>query len=182
MHTVTQAAKVAKIRRSARRNSAAERAPLLLAGDGLLRLPEVLAVYPVCASTWYAGVRSGIFPAGVRHARYSLHRLACKKYPRPDRTRRLRQGGRVIALPVADRLDLLRALYGSPMPKPDHAEALRRQLAEAPDYFGATLADAANRPTPERMERVIRDASGIAAIAGRLRAALLRGGGAGERS
>lgn len=87
----------------------------------------------------------------------------------------------MIALPVADSVDLLRALYDSPMPTPDHEEALRRQLAEAPDHFGATLADAANRPTPERMERVIREAFGVATIASRLRAALLREGGAGER-
>ena len=37
--------------------------PLYRAGDGaLLRLPQVLARFPVARSTWYAGVRSGIYP------------------------------------------------------------------------------------------------------------------------
>lgn len=29
---------------------------------GLLRLPQVLAVIPVCKSTWWAGVKSGRYP------------------------------------------------------------------------------------------------------------------------
>lgn len=33
---------------------------------GFLRLPEVLRVYPVSRSTWWAGVRNGRFPAGVK--------------------------------------------------------------------------------------------------------------------
>lgn len=33
--------------------------------DKLLRLPDVLARIPVCRATWYAGVRSGRFPASV---------------------------------------------------------------------------------------------------------------------
>lgn len=37
-----------------------------LAAGGLLRLPLVLALIPVSASTWWAGVRSGRFPAGVK--------------------------------------------------------------------------------------------------------------------
>lgn len=45
---------------------AATRAPAALAADGLLRLHEVLAVYPVSRSTWWAGVASGRFPAGVK--------------------------------------------------------------------------------------------------------------------
>jgi predicted DNA-binding transcriptional regulator AlpA len=33
---------------------------------GLMRLPDVLAAYPVSKSTWWAGVRSGRFPAPVK--------------------------------------------------------------------------------------------------------------------
>lgn len=31
---------------------------------GYLRLPDVLKVYPVSRSTWWAGVKSGRFPKG----------------------------------------------------------------------------------------------------------------------
>lgn len=34
----------------------------------LERLPDVLARYPVGKSTWWAGVKSGIFPAPVKLA------------------------------------------------------------------------------------------------------------------
>lgn len=37
-----------------------------LEAGGLLRLPLVLALVGVSASTWWAGVRSGRFPAGVK--------------------------------------------------------------------------------------------------------------------
>lgn len=53
-------------RRAERRRVAAERAAVVLSADGLLRLPEVLAVVPLSPSTWWAGVRSGRFPAGVK--------------------------------------------------------------------------------------------------------------------
>ncbi|NUY34925.1 AlpA family phage regulatory protein [Paraburkholderia sp. JPY303] len=33
--------------------------------DSLLRLPEVLALIPVSRATWYAGVKSGRYPAAV---------------------------------------------------------------------------------------------------------------------
>lgn len=73
MHTTTQAARPDKPKRRAdRRNDpehaklAATRAAALLAGDGLLRLPEVLAVFPVSPSTWWQGVRDGRFPASVK--------------------------------------------------------------------------------------------------------------------
>ena len=49
-----------------RQHHAAERAGALLKVDGLLRLPEVLALVPVSASTWWDGIRSGRFPAGVK--------------------------------------------------------------------------------------------------------------------
>lgn len=34
------------------------------AQTGYLRLPEVLKLYPVSESTWYAGVKEGRFPQG----------------------------------------------------------------------------------------------------------------------
>jgi len=34
-------------------------------GEGLLRLPEVLKLYPVSRSTWLAGVREKKFPSKV---------------------------------------------------------------------------------------------------------------------
>ncbi len=33
---------------------------------GYLRLPEVLKVYPVSKSTWWAGVKAGRYPAGYK--------------------------------------------------------------------------------------------------------------------
>jgi len=33
---------------------------------GLLRLPEVLKLIPVSKSTWWAGVKKGIFPASKK--------------------------------------------------------------------------------------------------------------------
>lgn len=44
----------------------AERAAALLAAGGLLRVPDVLALVNVSASTWWAGVKAGRFPAGVK--------------------------------------------------------------------------------------------------------------------
>lgn len=75
MHTATPAAKAAKqtparaarpVDRGARHKLAAERAAALLSGDGLLRLPEVLAVFPVSASTWWEGVRTGRYPQSIK--------------------------------------------------------------------------------------------------------------------
>lgn len=33
---------------------------------GYLRLPEVLYFFPVSKSTWWAGVKSGKYPSGVK--------------------------------------------------------------------------------------------------------------------
>ena len=33
---------------------------------GFVRLPQVLEVYPVSKSTWWAGVKTGIYPAAVK--------------------------------------------------------------------------------------------------------------------
>lgn len=55
-----------RARRDSRARLAAARAAHLVAGDGLLRLHEVLAAYPVGRSTWWAGVQTGRFPKPVR--------------------------------------------------------------------------------------------------------------------
>lgn len=34
--------------------------------DSFLRLPQVLAIIPVCKATWYAGVKTGRYPAQVK--------------------------------------------------------------------------------------------------------------------
>ncbi|MBI5656738.1 MAG: AlpA family phage regulatory protein [Geobacter sp.] len=33
---------------------------------GFIRLPQVLEVFPVSRSNWWAGVKSGRYPAGVK--------------------------------------------------------------------------------------------------------------------
>ena len=33
---------------------------------GFLRLPEVLKYFPVSKSTWWAGIKTGKYPAGVK--------------------------------------------------------------------------------------------------------------------
>jgi len=38
--------------------------PNNLPATGYVRLPDVLAAFPVSKSTWWAGVRSGRYPAG----------------------------------------------------------------------------------------------------------------------
>ena len=38
----------------------------------LLRLPQVLDLYPVGRSTWYEGVRKGVYPRPVRISRRSV--------------------------------------------------------------------------------------------------------------
>lgn len=35
-------------------------------GEGFVRLPQVLSVIPVSASTWWRGVRSGKYPSPVK--------------------------------------------------------------------------------------------------------------------
>ena len=40
--------------------------PEPLPETGLVRLPTVLAVYPVSRSMWWDGIRSGKYPAGVK--------------------------------------------------------------------------------------------------------------------
>ncbi|MFC7300599.1 helix-turn-helix transcriptional regulator [Cognatiluteimonas weifangensis] len=38
----------------------------LLPETGFLRLPQVLSLYPVSKSTWWAGVKAGRYPAPVK--------------------------------------------------------------------------------------------------------------------
>lgn len=38
----------------------------ILHGLGFLRLPQVLEIIPVGKSTWWAGVKDGRFPKGVK--------------------------------------------------------------------------------------------------------------------
>jgi len=34
--------------------------------EGFLRLPQVLSVFPISASSWWSGIRDGRYPAGVK--------------------------------------------------------------------------------------------------------------------
>jgi prophage regulatory protein len=38
----------------------------VLPQSGFVRLPQILAVYPVSRATWYNGVRDGKYPAPVK--------------------------------------------------------------------------------------------------------------------
>ena len=38
----------------------------VLPENALLKLPQVLALYPVSKSSWYAGIKSGIYPRGKK--------------------------------------------------------------------------------------------------------------------
>ena len=40
--------------------------PIVIPEIGFLRLPQVLAVFPVSRSTWLTGVRTGRFPQPVK--------------------------------------------------------------------------------------------------------------------
>lgn len=46
---------------------------------GFLRLPQVLAVFPVSKSTWYAGVKAGKYPKaiklGLRSSAYTVESI-----------------------------------------------------------------------------------------------------------
>lgn len=39
---------------------------ITIQNTGFLRLPEVLKIFPVSKSTWWAGVKSGIYPKPVK--------------------------------------------------------------------------------------------------------------------
>ena len=47
---------------------------------GFVRLPTVLSLIPVSRSTWWAGIRSGRFPAPVRNGRVTM--WSAEKHPR----------------------------------------------------------------------------------------------------
>lgn len=40
--------------------------PVSLPATGYLRLPDVLRLYPVSRSTWWAGCRSGLYPPPIK--------------------------------------------------------------------------------------------------------------------
>jgi len=40
--------------------------PATLPEEGFLRLNQVLSIFPVSKSAWWAGVKEGRFPAGIR--------------------------------------------------------------------------------------------------------------------
>lgn len=40
--------------------------PASLTQDRLLRLPQVLAIIPIPKSSWWAGVKKGIYPQGLK--------------------------------------------------------------------------------------------------------------------
>ncbi len=40
--------------------------PKILPDTGYVRLPQVLEVFPVSRSSWWAGVKSGRYPASVK--------------------------------------------------------------------------------------------------------------------
>lgn len=37
-----------------------------LPSTGFVRLPQILAVYPISKSAWYAGIKAGIYPESVK--------------------------------------------------------------------------------------------------------------------
>ena len=39
--------------------------PIVLPQEGFVRLPTILAIFPVSKSGWWAGVKSGRYPQGV---------------------------------------------------------------------------------------------------------------------
>jgi len=43
--------------------------------EGFVRIPQILAVLPVSESSWFDGVRSGVYPQPVRHGRRSFWRV-----------------------------------------------------------------------------------------------------------
>ncbi|GGK58062.1 helix-turn-helix transcriptional regulator [Amphritea balenae] len=40
--------------------------PITLPEVGFVRLPQILQVFPVCKSTWWDGVKKGVFPQPVK--------------------------------------------------------------------------------------------------------------------
>jgi prophage regulatory protein len=55
-------------RKSTENHNRPSRMPTITAlpSEGLVRLPQVLSVYPVSRSTWWAGIKTGRFPKPVR--------------------------------------------------------------------------------------------------------------------
>jgi len=49
-------------------------APGLMPENGLLRIHQVLKVFPISRSTWYRGIQEGKFPKPVRAHRWRVSR------------------------------------------------------------------------------------------------------------
>lgn len=47
-------------------NKVQQQSPASLPSEGYVRLPQVLAAFPVSRSTWLAGVKAGRFPKPVK--------------------------------------------------------------------------------------------------------------------
>tara|TARA_R100001244_G_scaffold10877_2_gene13016 strand:- start:2666 stop:2875 length:210 start_codon:yes stop_codon:yes gene_type:complete len=43
--------------------------PTTFPETGFVRLSQILTVFPVSESSWWAGVKSGRYPAGIKHSR-----------------------------------------------------------------------------------------------------------------
>lgn len=43
-------------------------------GIGYYRFSDVMKIFPVCRSAWFAGVRTGKYPAPIKHGRTSFWR------------------------------------------------------------------------------------------------------------
>ena len=48
--------------------------PLTLPEAGLVRLPQILSVFPISKSSWWAGVKEGRYPASIKHGRCTFWR------------------------------------------------------------------------------------------------------------
>ena len=48
--------------------------PLIFPEAGLVRLPQILSVFPISKSSWWAGVKEGKYPASIKHGRCTFWR------------------------------------------------------------------------------------------------------------
>ncbi len=65
MNTTTQQQPAAQSTRKPRAHLAAQVSPFL-PEIGFVRLPQVLAVLPIGKSSWWAGIKAGKYPQGVK--------------------------------------------------------------------------------------------------------------------
>ena len=48
--------------------------PLIFPEAGLVRLPQILSVFPISKSSWWAGVKEGRYPTSIKHGRCTFWR------------------------------------------------------------------------------------------------------------